>query len=258
MPDTVFPTAVTRIAMLGDVHMNSRWTVSAVIQAARQGAHVIMQLGDFGYTFGDTFVEAVSEACRQNGIVLVFVDGNHENHHYLKTGQPGDPRLREIAPGILHATRGFRWEWDGVRFLALGGAHSVDADHRRRYGFLWHKEETITAWQAQAAISGGPVDVLVSHDCPAGVDIPGLTDGWPEFEIALADKHRSLLRTVVDKVRPYRIFHGHYHVRYQRFVDFGWGPMIVDGLDRDGDDMKQNLVIVETEDLRRVPAGSAG
>lgn len=244
-----------RVAFLGDVHMNTRWTVAAVHEARRLRADVIVQLGDFGYSFDPRFLDDVSDALRAAHLQMIFVDGNHEDHRMLRTAESGNAVLRRFAPHILHAGRGYRWTWDGVRFLALGGAHSVDRRERLRYGWMWHQQETLTAGQIQDAVAGGPTDVLISHDCPQGVEIPGLQpDAFPADEIARSQRHRGLLRTVVDQVRPARIYHGHYHVAYHQAADFGYGPVQVTGLSCDGTSWPEALLVVDMAALKAATA----
>lgn len=60
-----------------------------------------------------------------------------------------------------------RYSW-----LALG-AISV-ARRWRTPGRSWWAEERISRNDADAAIAGGPVNVMVSHDAPNGVTIPGI------------------------------------------------------------------------------------
>ena len=160
------------IAFAGDWHMNARWVPTAVRHAAEQGADVIVHLGDFGYTFRAEFLQSLQRALDEAGLVLLFIDGNHENFAALLSLPVGANGLRRLTDRIWHLPRGFRWTWGGVRFLALGGAHSVDQPWRR-LGTSWWPEEVLSEQDVAAAVAGGPADVLVSHDCPAGVAIPG-------------------------------------------------------------------------------------
>jgi hypothetical protein len=61
----------------------------------------------------------------------------------------------EVTDRILWAPRGHRWTWQGVRFLALGGAFSIDRQYRKldsgRWG--WFKEEVITPRAGEAGHS---------------------------------------------------------------------------------------------------------
>src|SRR5262245_61251493 len=109
----------------------------------------------------------------------------------------------------------------------------------------------------ELAGAGGRVDVLLTHDCPAGVVIPGLArfaHFWPPDEQVAATEHRQRLRQVVDNVQPRVIWHGHYHTDYSRVVDLGYGPVHVHGLSCDGTSLAGNVRVVARADL--VPARS--
>jgi hypothetical protein len=206
-----------RIAFLGDLHGDWGFGVRALTHATQErGASVAVQVGDFGFCHpSEAFVAAMSAAAVQLDLPLLWIDGNHENHDALHA-MPCDPAtgLRPIAPGIWHLPRGYRWSWGGVRFLALGGAHSVDRPLRTP-GLDWFPQEKISVADATGAIAGGPAEVMVCHDAPAGVEIPGLRPhDFPAAEIRTADQQRALLRSVVDEVRPRWLFHGHYHTAY--------------------------------------------
>jgi Calcineurin-like phosphoesterase len=240
-----------RVAFAGDWHANSRWAVAAVEYAAERGADVIIHVGDFGYDFRAQFLRSLERSLAGADMVLMFVDGNHENFPTLLRYPIRDSGLRQLGNRIWHLPRGFRWSWGSTTLLALGGAHSVDRPWREP-GLSWWREETITDDDIARAIAGGPVDVLVTHDCPAGVDIPGLAESsrpWPADELAASDVHRDRLRTVVDAVRPRAIWHGHFHRKYDTVSDFGYGPVDVHGLDCDGTTLARNLAVV---DLARI------
>nr|WP_142277563.1 hypothetical protein [Mycobacterium timonense] len=85
-----------------------------------------------------------------------------------------------------------------------------------RQGRDWWPEEELSAQDTARAIRGGPVDVIVAHDCPAGVAIPGLDrpSSWPAEDLAASEEHRRRLQSVVDATRPHALFHGHFHRRY--------------------------------------------
>jgi predicted phosphodiesterase len=240
-----------RIAFAGDWHMNTGYAEAAIKYAIDGGADLILHTGDFGWTFERSFLRHVCASLRVDDTRLLFVDGNHENYERLYGWPVGDDGLRQVYDRIFHLPRGFRWTWDGVRFLALGGAHSVDRDRRRPY-VSWWPQEVLSAGDVVRAMRDGLADVMLSHDCPAGVDIPGLMPHlFAEAEIALAEKHRHLMRQVVDEVQPLQIYHGHYHVNYAQSVDLGWGPMQVTGLDCDGGDLAANVRLVNLDDLQR-------
>jgi predicted phosphodiesterase len=239
----------TRIAFAGDWHANTHYATAAIDWAAVHGAQVILHTGDFGYGLSGLFLARLPNALLARHMRLLFVDGNHEHHDALNRMPLDDHGLRPVAPLIWHLPRGYRWTWAGVRFLALGGAHSVDRRHRVP-GVSWWPQETLTTTDAATAVAGGRADVMVCHDAPAGVDIPGLNPRmWPEGEVRAANNHRELLATVVSAVQPRWLWHGHYHRRYT-----AKGPPPVDcrveGLDCDGVDLNDNIQVVDLADLR--------
>lgn len=250
---------VERIAFAGDWHMNDRWAGRAIRHAKDQGAQHIVHLGDFGFTFQQQFLDEVESALRACGMFLWFVDGNHESFPWLNQVALAGDGTRPLSGRIAHLPRGFRWQWGDVSFLAMGGAHSVDRMSRRP-GLDWWPEETITRREQMRAGMGGRAHVLVAHDCPAGVVIPGIDDvdrpSWiPPEEMRRSFEHRRLLDSLCLMTNPTAIWHGHYHRRHRTVTDLGYGPVVVNGLDCDESTLDDNVVVVDVAALmvRNVP-----
>lgn len=243
-----FPTKVDKIAFSGDWHANTSYAQKAIYWAKNQGAEVILHTGDFGYQFPDSYLDALELEAKRCRMIVMFVDGNHENFSWLLAQPVSEDGVRRLRERVWHLPRGFRWEWSGVKFLALGGAHSVDKNYRVEGKSWWH-QEWITIKDAYNAIEGGLVDVMVTHDCPAGVDIPNLPpDGiFPHEDIRIAAIHRQILRDIVDEVKPRFIFHGHYHVNYVDWLD----NTMVYGLNRDKAEFHQNMSVWRIENLKK-------
>lgn len=236
------------IAMAGDWHGNFPYTQKALKYAAKNGADLVVSAGDFGF-WGDNYTKNVGEEAGRLDLQVFFVDGNHERHDLLNSLPVREDGFRVLHDNVAHIPRGTVWTWDGVTFMGLGGAHSVDKQWRRS-GVDWFPEETLTYGQAfHAATTPENIDVMVTHDCPSGVDIPGIAGnpfGFPLMEIALADKHRELLGYVVERLQPKILVHGHYHVSYSDMLD----RTIIRGLDCDGRSLDKNIWLLDTEELR--------
>lgn len=225
------------VTVAGDFHAEHGWGRRVVREAQRAGSQVVVQAGDFGaWPWARRFLDEVDTWCARTGIPVLFVDGNHEDHEWLEQ-LATDPvtGLRPVRPWIAHVPRGHRWVWRGLTWMGLGGAVSVN---RRDCtpGVDWFAQEEITYGQALSAIAGGTADVMVTHDAPAGVQIPDLPDGgWPQDALYAAALHRRQLREVVDAVRPTHLFHGHYHTRYTAGLALE-GDLVCEvvGLHRDG------------------------
>jgi hypothetical protein len=231
-----------RIAVAGDWHGNTAWAVRAVRKMTAllpdDGPRVILHLGDFGIwpgRSGRDYLSRLDVALAARGAELWFVDGNHEDFTQLAMLRPGPDGREQVTGRIWHLPRGYRWRWHGREWLALGGAVSLDRAGRTA-GVDWWPEEEITWRQARSVIDAGPADVMVTHECPAGVEhvFPPPPSWWSPDDLRRSDAHRALLREVVLAVRPRWLMHGHLHIGYQRRVDLGFGPVEVTGLDCDG------------------------
>lgn len=236
-----------RIMFLGDTHGNTVWTCGAIGYAAENGCDTIVQVGDFGHwTPGastKSFLLHVHKALEEHGITLYWVDGNHEDHADIQErldGHEAQP-LYGAYPRIVYLPRGFRWEWWGKMWMSLGGAASVDR-LTRTPGKSWWPGELLSDEDVEHASRPGKVDVIVSHDCPFGVDIPKIgtgshpnTDsGWPMVTLIESAEHRRKVRQVVEAVKPTLLVHGHFHLRYQSYLDASHGRVLIQGLDCDG------------------------
>lgn len=245
--------------MAGDFHGEHAWARHVLKAAGRAGSHAVVQVGDFGVypdRGGVHFLNEVNRWAQQLGIPVLFVDGNHEDFDFLESFPIDDASgLRALRPWVLHAPRGHRWTWRGLVWLALGGATSLDRADLTE-GFDWFPGEAITTGDGFRAVGGGEADVMVTHDCPGGVLIPGLRPGrWSQEALIDADAHRALLRQVVEAIRPTHLFHGHFHTRYDAELDLGQGLLTqVRGLDMNGTGAKGYFHL----DLDILAAQSAG
>jgi Calcineurin-like phosphoesterase len=250
-PATTFLDTPPRVAIAGDWHANTDYAVGAISHAAKRNATALVHLGDFGYNFTDAYLDALQRALADAGMVLGFVDGNHENFDTLLAQPVAPDGLRYLRERIVHLPRGLRWRWGATRCVAVGGAYSIDRFLRIPQRSWW-PQETITAAQAREIAAAGPADAMFCHDCPAGIEVPGAAFdryGCPAEELARSAVHRALLRSIVDGVRPARLWHGHFHHRYQALLDGRDYRTIVDGLGKNGDPIDNNMVVVNVADL---------
>lgn len=250
MTDIFDPDYDVKLAFAGDWHRNIRWLPKAFHYCAENGVNTIIHVGDFGYANPETnksayyYLRECETLCARYNITLLWVKGNHE-HHLDLNALPLDARgVKPISPHVIHLPNGFRWEWEGTRFTALGGAHSVDRSWRTE-NIDWFREELITIQEAYETVSHGETDVLITHDCPDRVRIPLRDAAWiPEEDLKTSHNHQAFLGRIVDEIKPKHIIHGHYHTRYDalRVSDIGDITMI-HGLDMDKTSVQRNIMI---------------
>lgn len=243
--------------LAGDWHGNGQWAQGAIHHARKMGADVIVHAGDFGFWTScldtEKYLRFVQRNLVECGITLYWVDGNHEDHERIQEwldAVENQPWCDKRYPNIIHLPRGFRWQWWGKDWLAMGGAHSVDR-HLRTEGESWWPGEHITEEQVENAIAGGKADIMITHDCPDGSEIPGIHADekidaekgfWPLDQIKAANAHRKKLARVVNAVQPALLLHGHYHVRYNRYR--AASSTMVIGLAEDGSSLDANTLFL--------------
>lgn len=214
---------------------------------ARRRVKVIVHCGDFGYNLKTNFLLRLKVLLERYDMYIVWVDGNHENFDRLYSYDIVDG-VRPLNERVIHLPRGYRWQWNGTSYLALGGAHSIDK-HFRTPGTEWWHQEWITFADAERAVQGGHADIMICHDAPQGVRIPNLTKtdgwGWPEDMVRASNEHRNIVRAVVDDVKPHFLFHGHYHEAYEAVLHGEDYVTYVIGLDRDGARWTDNVVVYD-------------
>lgn len=203
------------VLLVGDIHGEAGWVKCVCRIAKKYEVDHILQLGDFGfwphYPQGERFLADTVHLLEHNDLHMHWIDGNHENHDVL-VNKKHVGGVWTLGDRLHHLERGHRWEWGGKKFLACGGAYSIDK-HRRIEGESWWDGETIT--EADLLRCGtDPVDILATHDAPWGapnVIGPNTAGDKDSFPVSAANRQR--VAALCDAVRPRLLVHGHYHHR---------------------------------------------
>lgn len=208
-----------KVLIAGDWHGNTRWMHQALVCAARDGYKAIVHVGDLKVLWPDEypgfpepggFTSELAQNLEDLGLVFIFVDGNHDVHTELRKLPPNEDGFGIISDRLLYAPRGHRWNLGGVRFGALGGAYSIDKAFLTP-GWDWFEGEEVVSDDV-AALGSEPLDVLITHDVPAGIDVE-TTLRIPEATERESYIVRSLLRDAVRATQPKLVFSGHWHQR---------------------------------------------
>lgn len=218
-----------KILIAGDTHGNLPHIQYLYQRAVAHSVDMIVQVGDFGFwehtRDGAAYLDGVAKLADSHQTPLCWLDGNHENHTLLRSrygpqGEQHKPTVEgfwTIRPRVFYLPRGVRWEWDNYRFMALGGAYSVDKEWRVREEVkhhadhtLWWPEEEIDQTELDCALrDGAPLDVLLTHDKPRQAN-----PRWNRKNFLECYPNQDKIAQVVKKHTPKLLVHGHLHFRY--------------------------------------------
>ena len=224
-------------AVFGDWHSTTRWAVQVLNRDDVAQFSDVYHVGDFGlWTFHPQdlnnhhyhYLELVNGSLENSGSKLHVILGNHENYtmlqsDYVRTTDSGEQYF-DMFPNILFWPRVHTHvnPATGLTIVGVGGAGSVDKQHRVA-GVSWWAEEEITLADVEQLKTAHPeggegvkvADILITHDAPAGsptvLPRDSFTSASPEV-VQYCERQRFLLRDVIDWVKPTYAFHGHWHV----------------------------------------------
>jgi hypothetical protein len=243
-----------RMMLLGDSHRNESFVRSAFERAKALGCEEIIQLGDFGYGWSWLPLSDVLAVCRfsaavsllvaEFGIGLSFLDGNHENFDRLSDHPLASDGRREVAPGVWHLPRGYRFERDSVKFLVCGGAVSVDRLARTE-SVSWWPGEAVTQEDVESCGSES-VDILLTHDAPMTTAFfeNVATTGYGIRADLDVFRNKLLLEEVLLATQPSVSVHGHLHRHV--IQDLGLGRQMI-GLAHDRSALASAAMVIDTE-----------
>lgn len=223
-------------AVAGDWHGDLAWAVITARSAAREGVTTLLHVGDFGLDWPGPkrarYEFRLNKHLMELGITLIVSGGNHDNWATIQKLPVESDGLATFRSNIRVLPRGGRTEISGLVVGGLGGAFSVDKFHRTEGKDWWHNEEPTQA-EADQLIDAGSVDVLITHDAPAGIPLVSEFDLPPDINLQ-AEQTRVLLRSVVEALRPAHLFCGHWHQRKIHELEYPDGSVTrIDVLNRE-------------------------
>jgi hypothetical protein len=177
-----------QIMIAGDIHGDFEGLGGMLPIAALAGCRQMIQIGDFGWESGDHFLAAelreLDRRLLEHRLTLYWLDGNHDDPsvvvHPSVPARDGVGVCHERLAGsgyyeqIRFLPRGSRWQWDGLRFCALGGADSTIERFMGVPDTAIDPRILPSAADVERSVRGGRADVLLTHDCTV-TDLVALT-----------------------------------------------------------------------------------
>lgn len=217
-PPASTPSTPPRVLVAGDWHGNARWATGLIRLARKLDIDIVLQLGDFGIWQRRTtppYLNALEWQAKASDVVVYALGGNHDNaEEWMAFQEHADADgFVLLRPHVRWVPRGQRWQWNGVEFGALGGAFSVD--WRSRFpGRNWWPGQEELGEDDIARLGDAPLDVLVTHDVPLGMEprLQFIEEIPPKTEEA-ARRTRSLVLRALRVTQAKLVLHGHWHRR---------------------------------------------
>ena len=235
--------ALARILLAGDTHRNLRHTLWLIDQAADLRCASLFVLGDFAYRMddgGQWFIQEVGDAAVDAGILVHWLDGNHDDHDWLD-----DVRADDCTDDDGFLVSGMSPSATPTAVTAGRGAARLRRPRRGALGrpaspaphVSWWPQETITAADVDRCLDGGPLDVLLTHDAPTASPVAAvMAERGAATPIARTpEANRRAVEQVRRATTPGVVAHGHYHLRYTLPLPTGGRPLDSDTTDRGHD-----------------------
>lgn len=181
---------------------------------------VIVLLGDVGANYyRDQRDNLLKALLNDLGTVFLCIHGNHERRPttipgYVETEWHGGRAwVQPEYPNLIFAKDGEIYTLNGLRYLVIGGAYSVDKYYRLSRGWGWWPDEQpskeIKAYVEQQ-IQSKSFDIILSHTCPFKYEPTEMFLGVIDRR-TVDDSMERWLDTIEDAGKYKAWFCGHWH-----------------------------------------------
>lgn len=204
----------------GDIHGNDRNITRFVNRINPKRSDTIVLLGDVGANYyGDRKDTRLKERLNSLGVQLLCIHGNHEmrptnvpGYHEIEWNS-GNVWIQDEYPNLLFAKDGEIYDIEGLRYLVIGGAYSVDKYYRQLLGYSWWPDEQpsdkIKA-RVEEQIKSKDFDIILSHTCPFKYEpVEMFISGVDQSKVD--DSTERWLDAIEDSVDYLAWFCGHWH-----------------------------------------------
>lgn len=166
----------TMVFFTGDIHGDWSPLVEFINRVQPSKNDIIILLGDVGLNYhGGRLDKQMKIVLNDLEIPFLCVHGNHEKRpatiptYITKEWNGGTVWYEPHYPNLIFAKDGEIYTINGLRYLVIGGAYSVDKYYRLLHGYGWWADEQpseeIKAYVEQQVASKS-FDVILSHTCP--------------------------------------------------------------------------------------------
>lgn len=185
---------------------------------------IIIILGDTGFNYylnekDDILKQYVSELpCK-----FFCIRGNREarpeniDTYHIETMFDNDVYIEDAYPNIIFAKDGGIYDFEHKKVLCIGGAYSVDKQHRISRGWMWFANEQLTEDEMKLIASNiikytefADIDYILTHTCP--YDTRPVHMFLPDIDQNTVDSSmEKWMQGIADNIDFQRWYFGHFH-----------------------------------------------
>ena len=204
----------------GDIHGSVESIERFIRDTHPDQEDIVVLLGDVGANyFLGLQDQLLKKWLNDAGVTFLCIHGNHELRPTDVPGYEGmewnggKVWVQPKYPNLIFAKDGEIYTLNGLRYLVIGGAYSVDKYYRLSRGWRWWPNEQpspeIKAYVEQQ-IKTAPFDIVLSHTCPFKYEptemfLPGLDQSTVD------DSTEHWLDTIEESIQYKAWFCGHWH-----------------------------------------------
>jgi len=205
----------------GDIHGSGTGVIRFCERLKLEASDTVVLLGDVGANFFlDERDRRLKAALSNLGPTIFCVHGNHEIRpanipsYMTKDWNGGTVWFEEEFPNLLFARDGDIFSLEGIAYLVIGGAYSVDKFYRLARGYGWWEDEQpsddIKAY-VEKQIAEKHFDVILSHTCPYKYEPREMF--LPMIDQSAVDTSTELWLDKIEESAAYKAwFCGHWHI----------------------------------------------
>lgn len=176
MPSYVFLGVIYMVYFTGDIH-GVPWKITKFANKMKLTSEdTIVILGDVGVNYySDEKDDEVKLILNKLGVQILCIHGNHEIRpanipsYNFECWNGGKVWCEEKYKNLKFAKDGEIYDIEDKRYIAIGGAYSVDKYYRQMRGYGWWEDEQPSdevKKYVEKQLSENKIDVILSHTCP--------------------------------------------------------------------------------------------
>ena len=209
------------VYITGDIHGNPKRIRTFAERFGLTEGDVIIILGDVGANYyGDERDERTKKELSSINSTILCIHGNHEmrpweaTDYTLRDWNGGKVWTQQQYQNLLFAKDGEIYLIDGVRYLAVGGAYSIDMRWRILHRAGWWASEQPTddiKKYVERQVQDNHVDVILSHTCPRKYE--PLEAFISSIDQKMVDKSTEDWLDTIEEMADYKAWYcGHWHI----------------------------------------------